>query len=249
MRYIISLILCLVLGYLPAQIVNIEDRRSNQADSIALYELLELGVDWRKDKREILNINVGAQVEFQHQNRSFISLTKFNYSRIDGENYVNSGFQHLRYNQKWNKWLTYEAYGQVQYNEQLYLKLRALLGTGVRMAIISRGNQHIYTGVSYMYEYNEETVGEQVHQDNRLSSYLAFSVWPIPTIKIASTTYYQPLLSDFSDFRLTTQTKAIFDVSTRMKLTTTFSLQYDSRAPVEKVKLVHRLRGGIRYEF
>lgn len=249
MRYIIMMVTLVATSCIHAQIVNIEDRRSNQADSVALYELLELGVDWRKDKRQIFNLNVSAQVEFQQKNRAFISLTKFNYSRIDGENYVNSGFQHLRYNNKLNKWLTYELFGQVQYNEQLYLKLRALAGTGLRMAIISKGKQHVYCGVAYMYEYSEETLGELIHQDNRLSNYLSFSVWPTDMIKIASTTYYQPLLNNFDDFRLTTQAKAIYTVTQKMKLTTTFSLQYDSRAPEESVKLVHRLRGGIRYQF
>ena len=102
-----------------AQIVNIEDKRSQFTDSIQWVEQLELGANFTKNKEEIFSITGKAQIEFVYYDKSLISLTNFNFVKAGDQSFINEGFQHLRYNAKLKDWLIYELFGQVQYNLSL----------------------------------------------------------------------------------------------------------------------------------
>ena len=137
-----------------AQIVNIEDRRANFTDSVGMYERLDLGTYFVKNDKEIFSANAAFQIEFLQHKRLFISITKIDFLKADEQNFVNSGLQHLRYNYKWKDWLTWEAFGQLQYNEQLRIRLRGLAGTGPRFSFKVLKKGRINLGTSYMWEYD-----------------------------------------------------------------------------------------------
>ena len=128
-------ILCL-FGFIPqllsAQIVNVEDKRSQIKDSIQWVELLELGLNLTHNKQDVFSLKGKAQIEFTYFEKLFISITNFNIVKAGDQNFINEGFQHLRYNSKINDWLTFELFGQVQYNERANIAIRALGGTGFR---------------------------------------------------------------------------------------------------------------------
>ncbi len=254
-KIIILLILGLLPGIVHSQIVNIEDRRTNFTDSIGWYERADLNFSWTKNTKSIVNMGGSFQVEFQYKKRILLSITKFNYIDIDKSSFVNQGFQHLRYNRLLNNWLAYEAFGQVQYNEKILLKLRALAGTGFKFSVLNQPTKKVKLGLAYMFEYNEDNnlinpdVDIDVHRDQRASTYLTFYFLLNKSVKIASTTYFQPLLANFNDYRLSTESKLIFDVTKKLKFTNTFSLLYDTRVPEGAPSTVQRFKSGLRYVF
>ena len=237
-----------------SQIVNIEDRRTNFKDSIGWYERADLNFSWYKNTKSIVNLGGSFQVEFQYKKRILLSITKFNYIDIDKSSFVNQGFQHLRYNRLMNKWLTFETFGQVQYNEKILLKLRALAGTGFKFSLLNMPDKKVKLGLAYMFEYNEDNNNDpeivvDVHRDQRASTYFTFYFLLNKTVKIASTTYFQPSLSDFKDYRLSTESSLIFDVTKKLKFTNTFSMLYDTRVPDGAPSTVQRFKSGLRYVF
>ena len=161
----------------------------------------------------------------------------------------NEGFQHIRFNSAINKWLTYELFGQIQFNELAFIKTRTLVGTGFRAAIMRKKEQKIYVGISYMYEYEEEKNSDIIHHDNRGSSYLSFNLAPSSSISISGTTYYQPLFANFKDYRLASVTTLRFTVSEKLSFRTSFKYNFDSRVPEGAPRRIYSLSNGLSYRF
>lgn len=230
-----------------AQIVNIEDKRATTHDTIPWKATADVNFSWIKNSRDVLNLGAKLRLEYHQKQYSFLSLSEISYVIVDEKRFVNSGFEHLRFNQFLSDRLTYEAYFQSQFNEQLLLNLRLLLGTGLRYKLHAGTNNPVYLGVSYMYEYDEENHGEVFHRDHRLSSYLSLKTKISDQVQFYSTTYYQPLITDFKDYRLSTQNNLIVGISQQLKLNISFALIYDSRAPEAAPKLTHALKMGLRF--
>lgn len=248
-RKLYFLLLMLFTQQTIAQIVNIEDKRSQFTDSIQWVEQIELGANITKNKEEVFSLKGKIQVEFVYYDKSIISLTNFNFVKAGDQNFVNEGFQHLRYNSKINDWLTFELFGQVQYNERANIAIRALVGTGFRYRIFQKEKDKAYLGTSYMYEFEEESEADIKHKNHRLNTYFALSWNPQSNIKIASTSYYQPLFANLDDFRLSSQTAVIFSFSKHLDFKTTFSIIYDSRAAVGAPTTTYRFLNSLRYRF
>ncbi len=246
---ILFLLLWLSSQQAVAQIVNVEDKRSQFTDSIQWVEQIELGANLTKNKQEVFSLNGKAQIEFVYYDKTLLSLTNFNFVKAGDQNFVNEGFQHLRYNSKIKDWLTFELFGQVQYNERANIAIRALAGTGFRYRIFQKEKDKAYLGTSYMYEFEEESEADIKHNNHRLSTYFALSWQPQSNIKIASTSYYQPLFTNPKDYRLSSQTAVIFSFSKRLDFKTTFSIIYDSRAAVGAPKTIYRFLNSLRYRF
>lgn len=254
MQKILLLLIMFFSITVSSQIVNIEDRRTTFKDSIGWYERADLNLSWLQNTKEILNIGGAFQLEFQYKKRILLSITKFNYMDIDNSSFVNQGFQHLRYNRLMNKWLTFETFGQVQYNEKILLKLRALAGSGFKFSVLNKETKKIKLGLAYMFEYNEDNsidpdIRFNIHRDQRLSSYLTLFFVISETARIASTTYFQPNINDFEDYRLSTQSSLIFDVTKKLKFTNTYSLLFDSRVPDGAPQTIQKFKSGLRYVF
>lgn len=235
--------------FINAQIVNVEDKRSTFKDSIQWVEQLELGFNLTKNKTEVFSVNGKAQIEFSYYDKLLLSITHFNFVKAGDQNFINEGFQHLRYNSKLNNWLTFELFGQVQYNERANIAIRALGGTGFRYQILKDKRDKIFLGTSYMYEFEEESTEGITHNNHRLNTYLSLAWHPQSNIKIASTSYYQPLFDNIKDYRLSSQTAVIFSFSKRLDFKTTFSIIYDSRAAVGAPKTIYRFLNSLRYRF
>ncbi len=239
----------LFLHHATAQIVNIEDKRAEFGDSVAWHETAFAGIRWTKNNNTVFSVNGGMQLEFRYKERSFLSISKVSYIKAGGKNYVNDGFQHLRYNKRVKPWLTYEAFAQIQYNEKLLLRLRALAGTGYRFRLFEKGKKRIHFGTAYMFEYDEESVNDITRKDHRWSNYLSIRLPIEGGAKFVSTTYYQPLFNNFGDFRLSSQSTVIFTLLKNLKFNATFSIIYDSKVPEGAPKMLQNLVSGVRYNF
>jgi len=231
-----------------SQIVNIEDRRANFDDSLGMFERLDLGVNFIKNEKEVLAVNGDFQIEFLQHDRLFMSLTQLTFLKAGTESFVNSGLQHLRYSYKWSKKFVWEVFGQIQYNEQLRIRLRGLAGSGPRLVVDLKENGTINFGATYMWEYDEIAETDEVHHDNRLSTYVSMN-YNLDPLKISSTTYYQPLFNDISDYRLSNQTTLSIQIHKKWSLKVAFNLNFDSRLPEDVPDLVYSISNGIRYRF
>jgi len=247
------LFLLLCCSSIFAQIVNIETRRSSRVDTSGIFGDITLGFNFIENGNTILTINGGLNLEWMKDRHLLLSFTRYNLGRVEQNQFINDGFQHLRYNYKINQRFTWEVFTQAQYNERIRLQLRYLSGTGPRLTIVGNKKHKVYVGVLYMYEYNEESVKDSqtiIHfRDHRLSSYLSFSVQPLSNIQISSTSYFQPVVSDFKDLRLSSETSCQIEVTKRLFFNTSFNILYDTRVPEDVPNTIYAFKNGLKWNF
>ena len=250
---LISILLSLFNFCAFAQIVNIEDKRGALADTSAWLGYIDLKFNLVENGNSVISINGNLRLEYLQNRHTFLGLTNYNLGKVGGDDFINQGFQHLRYNYKVKRRLTWEAFTQAQYNEKIKLQLRWLLGTGPRFELFKTEKNRAYLGTLYMFEYDEEVSVEdnfeEYHRDHRLSTYFSFRIQAHPHISIAGTTYFQPVLTDISDLRISSQTSLNFDISSHWAFSSAFSITFDSDVPEGVVNTIYQWKNGLRWNF
>ena len=146
--------------------------------------------------------------------------------------YANKLLGALRYNLSLNHRLAGELFTQLQYDEFLRMDLRSLGGAGVRLSVLDgeRGNMHLGSG--YMLEYESQDP-ELVAEDpttlaHRWTSYVSFAIEPIDGLTLSSTSYAQPRITDFADYRLLNESALSVGLGEHFSLGIAFTLRHDS---------------------
>ena len=99
-----------------------------------------------------------------------------------------------------------------------------------------------------MYE-QEKTTLQTLEEHWRWSNYFSISILPNDHFSLVSTTYYQPVFSTFSDYRIASQNALIFKIDKHLSFKTAFNYYFDS-TPVQGVpKEQYDLNSGILYAF
>lgn len=242
---LLALVLCSLAS--NGQVANIEGKRIEDDTSTWSGSA---GIDFAITKNTQLIQNLGGKAHLQlHLGRSrFLLLGEISYLRTEGSNLTNSAFGHLRYNYKISPLLTWEAFTQTQYNQITKIQQRTLLGTGPRFRLVKSDKVRLYLGTLYMYEY-EEVTGESINRDHRMSSYLAFSWYPKDNITLGSTTYYQPLLAGFSDYRIASDNYLELAITKSLSFRVAYLLNVDSNPPAGIPTTTYELRNGLKLEF
>jgi len=253
MKQFLTLVILLISSLSFAQIVNIESKRSNKIDSINWNGTANLSFNLVNNGKEVITIKSNLRIEHLRGPHLFLSISDFSFGQIDKEGFQNQGFQHFRYNYELRELFVWEAFTQIQYNERIKLKMRYLAGTGPRFGLIHKEPYYVYSGIMYMYEYNEEVYGDPeesyLYRDHRLSTYLALSLKPTKQVSIYNTSYYQPLLNNFEDLRLSSVTSINILVTKRLSFTNTFNITYDSRVPETVPKTIYSFLTGLKLKF
>jgi len=216
-----------------AQVVNIENKRIY--DDTSGWSGSVSGTFSAMQTRDLLvGFNFKPLVQYKTRKHYYLLLGDATYSKGE-EVYANSAMTHFRYayrlkNSAW-KW---ESYAQVQYNELLNQRLRALAGTGLRWKFFDNKKAKYFFGSSFFYEYEEVRPNDQVQQGVRWSNYLS---WLISRehFNFSAATYYQPLLANFRDFRISGQYTLLFKFLKRTDFKFELTAFYDSY-PAESVR-------------
>ncbi len=155
---------------------------------------------------------------------------------------------HLRHNYKLNKQLRSELFLQAQNNSISKIELRTLIGTGLRYKISKKESKKFYLGSSIMFEHEE--IKDHLEPTSNLirwSNYFSFSIYMDNHLSWIGTTYYQPAIKNFNDFRMATQTSLTYSFSKKLAFNTKFSLNYDA-IPVNGIPQTdYNLSSGIIY--
>lgn len=211
-----------------AQIVNIEDKRKT-LDSLGWFGQFDLNGSLTKNNNTVLTVGGALRLDRLGKKGNVLFLSDYRLVQVSGKNATNAGFGHARYGWEPKDGWRWEVFTQVQYNERLRLKNRFLTGTGIRRRLLRDGKSRAYLGVLYMYEYDEMTDSEIVYRDHRLSNYLTIRAQLSPSVSLASTSYYQPRLPDFTVPRISSVANLAISFSNSLRFTTNFSLTYDER--------------------
>ncbi len=218
-----------------AQVVNIENRRIYD-DTSGWSGSLDGGFSAVQNKDLLLSASFRPRVQYKNKMHYYLFLTDWNYSKGAEKVYSNAGMIHFRYayrlqrkiSEKKSPW-KWESYTQLQYNQLLDQRLRALIGSGLRWKAINSPKYKVFIGTSTYYEYEDIRTSDVLNRDWRWSNYLSWFLTPSPNFSITAATYYQPLWEDFNDFRFMGQYTFSFSVKKRLDLRFEFNNFYDSR--------------------
>lgn len=230
-----------------SQVINIESKRFHN-DSSRWVGKIDGNFSAVKNIQEVITFGLNIHTQYQKGKSRVLAIGDLAFIKAGNTDFMNSGYQHLRYNYKLNKWLTWEAFVQAQYNRVLLLDRRYLAGTGPRFKLVKREHLRIYTATLYMYEYQAQNNDSLERYTNRLSAYLSFNI-SFGKFEFTSTTFYQPNFADFNDYRIANNSMLELILTKHLNLKSELVLLYDTRQPLRVPDLVYTIRSGISYKF
>ena len=231
-----------------AQIVNIESARM-QSDTTGWLGTLGAATSLTKNTHQVFAAEANAHLQYKSNRSLYLILGNYGFLKTTNQKLIDNAFLHFRYNYKINKTLRWEAFTQIQNNIVTRIKSRFLIGTGPRFKIVSTKIFRFYAASLAMYEIEKETGINVLHKDVRLSSYASLSVYPNDRIEIISTTFYQPRVDEFNDYRILNQSTLKVKASKRLTLCVTWNYLFDNFPATGIPKENYSLNTGLEYEF
>ena len=232
-----------------AQIVNIENQRLMVSQE-GWTGSFGLNLSYVKNTNEIWQAGGRFRVQYHKGRHTGLWLSEINFIKAGESNFLNNGFEHLRYNYEIQDSgrLVFEAFRQMQYNKVQKIRLRSLFGAGLRYAVIDQDSAQVNIGVLPMLEFEDLTTNEN-NRHLRLSSYLSFDFQFNQFVGVNSITYWQPDILNFKDFRMSNETSLRSRITKNLELRLIFRVTYDERPPEGIPNNTVYLLNGINYRF
>jgi hypothetical protein len=234
----------LLTTFVFSQILNVESQRIMQ-DSTGWVGKGDFSFNLTSNQERVFDMATSLHVQYRQKKNTYILLGGAGMIRAGNNDFDNSGHIHFRYNRDLNKWLTWEAFAQGQYNRVLMIDHRELIGTGPRFQLLNNKNSKLYAAALYMFE-NEMIVDDTSSQvRNRISSYVAFNWQVNDHISMNNIMYFQPVINDFGNHRIMLQSALKFRISEIVGFTVNFNLLNNSNPPPGIKNVVYSIRNGL----
>ncbi len=232
MKKLSAIIFLLVFSFSSfSQIVNVEKKRKQKK---GFQTTIGLDFNIKESGTRILELKNNIDIQYSNKAHNIILLNDIKLLSVDDGSLINNGFQHLRYNYtiKDSSFLTFELFGQHQYNEQKLLKKRIIAGGGPRFRILQNDNISWYFAPLVMYEYEQlsDSLNTEINLF-RLDSYTNFRANLSKLVSFNLITYYQPDFGNFSDFRVSGETGIRFHINKYLSFGVNYAFDYDNDPP------------------
>ena len=250
LSFLIAATLSMAISRSFAQIINVESARM-QSDTVGWMGGAGTSFQLTQNTEKIFGIDAEAHLQYKTSNDKglWLLLGEYSFLKISDSRFISNGFGHLRYNRKINDWLRWEVFGQFQNNIITEIDTRFLLGTGPRFKIIKNKFFRLYAASLLMYEREKELIKPSIiHNNLRNSSYVSFTYTPAENIELISTTFFQPLFNNLSDYRILNQAKLKIKATKHFSLSLKWNYLHDRFPAGTAPKTTYTLATGIDYE-
>lgn len=228
----------LLMIFRPVQSQTIVNIEKLQADAKAgWFAGLTTDFELEKGNSEVLELDGQSIVGYEHRRHAVKLFSGVNFLS-EGSNAVTArSFIQLRYNYIFNsRYRTFTFY-QYQKNKELILNRRQLIGVGLRRTFSVPESPELHMGAGLMYE-NERRDPEKLFPSEpsdiqliRMNTLVFFSTGIGSNSSLLNSTYYQPALTNFGDFRLLNEASLEVAVKEYLDLNVSFVWRYDNRPP------------------
>lgn len=230
-----------------AQVINVEGKRFLK-DTNGFVGRLDLLYNVSQNVQQITVISSNIHIQFKKNAHRLLAVSDYAFIKAGPSDFVNSGYGHLRYNGKLNKWLTFEGFVQAQYNRALLLDRRFLAGAGPRFRILKRTHVKLYAAGLYMSEFQSQNNDSAHAFNNRISSYLSLTL-DFSKIDFSGTVYYQPNVANLADYRFAGDFLFELEITKKLNYKTGFNFLMDTRQPFRVPAFTYILRNGLSFKF
>ena len=249
MRYFLILLLLLYSATTSAQILNAESLRK-VSDTSGFSGATSLNFALKRTTNDHLTISNAIHVQYKMHSHLILFKNDIVFEKVEGDKLENSWISHLRYNYQLRPRIAWEVFTQGQFNKVSLIDFRGLIGTGPRFKLTNNENYRFYLGTLVMFEYEETLDNVTPLQRNfRGSAYLSFSLYPTKNVSITSTTYFQPLLSQWSDYRISSQTSLLLPIVKSFSVSINHTFTYDTFPAVGIPNSQYSFTTGFAYSF
>ena len=246
-RLLFSLPLLPLAVGLHAQVVNIEGRRFVN-DTVPWQGYVSFRFNVSESGQRSLNLGLNGAVQFIDDRDRWFFVNDLAFSQVEANEFLNTGFQHLRYNYRADSLWTGEAFAQAQYNKPLQLDLRLTLGAGPRLTALNAEKWRVNLGTALMLENEHNAQGPPLLQ-GRSSSYASVTLKFSALASLTTVVYYQPKVFDASDHRIAIEGGLVVNVTKRLTLENRLILLKDSAPPPGVEQLVYTWSNLFGYRF
>lgn len=248
-----NLILFLIISTITIAQVNTESFRKDY-DSVGFAGNLGLDFTALTGNTDLQLFSFNGRVNYNFGNSYSFFVFSSDIGWKDNQRFSNLALFHLRFVTGISKIMQLEAFTQYNFDKSRLLLNRELLGIGTRIKILTSDEIKLRFGFSGMMEFEEYNLPATSNhpatvKDFRFSSYLSLSYSISDNAKFLSTSYYQPLLKDFSDTKLITENSLETKIDDSFKLIMRFSARFDNFPPDGRKKLDTTTKVGITYDF
>ena len=245
------LIAALWLPGTASSIVNIEDQRPAE-DGTGLHGRLELGLNGDSGNSERSEWHLGGRLLRSTRGERDLLIADYTYGQSQGRRNSNRAFLHLRHGHTLAGPVAVEGFVQIERDEFARLRLRTLLGGGLRLSFGDGGRrQRLGLGVFRAWERITDTGLADPRSDAfwRANLYWHYERPAGQGLRLSSTLYVQPRIGPLADLRLLEDLACEVPLVSELRLRLSLEVVHDSRPPltVEQTDVHYRTDLALRF--
>jgi hypothetical protein len=260
-RFLLFFIL-MIPFFASAQILNIERNRLEKDTAKVFMVKTNAGLSvYNRSAAEnapvnLLGYNFDVNAIYHPNKHAYLFLSKFDYLKINDNDFLNFGFLHGRVNFLRDNRLNYETFLQYSYDNFRGLDPRWILGGAIRHTLIKSNKITLLYGIGGFYEkekwihpYTRELVEVDFLKS---SNYFNFRATVNAFVDVNVVTYYQVGYDSNirrARNRWSNSTVLNSKLTDRLSITNTFELAYEDRPIVPITRLIYSFRTGIALNF
>lgn len=235
---------------LQAQIVNVESLR-RVSDTSKWSGNASANFQLTQNNNQIIEFKTRIHIQYLYKKHLLLMVNDYDLKSSNNTRLIDKGIVHIRYNYRFHPRIAWEVFTQTQFNSISNIDYRFLLGTGPRFKLIKSKQYNLFAGTAVMYESEQldELNGTEFNNSLRSSNYLSMALYPTDRISIVSTTYFQPRLDYFEDYRISNDTTVLLKIFKQLAFNTHFVIWYDAFPASDVLRTQYKWTNGLTYTF
>lgn len=226
MKYLFILLLLLTPFSSLAQVVNIEGDRGDK--SKGSHGAIESSLFLQRGNVQVFQYQASIRLDFVGDTHHGLIIGSTSHGENQDSTFQNESYSHLRMTSMWWGYAGTEVFTQFQKDDFKLLTLRQLTGCGLRFTFLE---DMVAIGAGGMTDFEKIKDTNQKALDVRGTSYIKIGKEWSKDIKGQLIAYFQPLFSDFSDYRILTTGSIEFQLNNIFSIVNEVTYNYDTRPP------------------
>lgn len=250
------------MGSSIAQIINIDKTDTSDYIKKAIWNgNIALGLEVDKQRTTLADASNFVDISLQKYKELFVFSASNRFTYAGNEDFLNTGYVHLRWRHNYKETFHPETYSQYQWDAERGMIHRFVTGINLRYNFWHRHNWQMALATGIMYE-NElwdyravdsnKIPPNPVQQQSskfKSNSYLKWEGKLSPVSSISVIIFYQAPFNDFFTPRISTSIQFNVDISKHFSLNISYSGLYDDKPVVPIFKFYYAFSNNLLYKF